>query len=310
MGVSVVVCSTSMFLMWAGIEISSMFFIPLVSSVSMECWGSSSWKYFMVQSLSSFLLLFSVVVNELTTFLDELVLAISLLMKVGFFPFTGWVLSMSENMDWVSFYLIGTVQKIAPLSMVSKLGFEDSIISSFFLALVVISSFFLSVVSVSKISTRWMMVLSSTYNVNWLVVSALMGLSTFSLYILLYSMALLLAIATLSSLSGSESLFSSLKPSNSSVLSSFPLVMVMGIPPVGVFPAKLEVLVEVLAVSKGVGAVLLFSSAVFMVMYVRFFVKMYMVTMKWDFVGWGVKVSYFVFLTLVTNILSLVVINL
>ncbi|KAG8338741.1 NADH dehydrogenase subunit 2 (mitochondrion) [Homalodisca vitripennis] len=180
-GVMVSICSNNWFMIWSGMEISLMCLIPLMSGYNMitsEC----MMKYFIVQGVSSSILILGLVMSLLYFNYSNNLVLISVLIKLGMAPFHNWVLVVVEGLSyWVNFMLL-TLIKIAPLTLMSYINLNTNFYV--ILSLIVGSLFALNQSSIRKI-----MAYSSIFNLGFMSISS-MNNSIWVIYFMIYSLIL------------------------------------------------------------------------------------------------------------------------
>nr|QFI35933.1 NADH dehydrogenase subunit 2 [Mileewa albovittata] len=189
-GVLLSISSNNWMMMWSGLEISLMSFIPLMSG---GVTGSeSSMKYFIIQSISSTMLILAIMMMISTNFNFKYILMISLIIKMGIAPFHNWVLSIINSLEFSLMFLLLTIMKISPLVMISYLNYCNDLI-------IMLSLLVGSIFSLNQNSIRKLLAYSSIYNMSYILSSINMN-SVWIMYLLMYSLILLLMIETMKKL--------------------------------------------------------------------------------------------------------------
>nr|UGN61355.1 NADH dehydrogenase subunit 2 [Typhlocybinae gen. 1 sp. 1 BY-2021a] len=116
-GIILSISSNNWMMMWCGLEISLISFIPLMIN-KLVISSESSMKYFIVQSISSLMLMLSMLIMVMKgDYNYNYVFAASLLMKMGVAPFHNWVLTVLEGLDHYMVIIMLTINKITPLTL-------------------------------------------------------------------------------------------------------------------------------------------------------------------------------------------------
>uniref|UniRef100_A0AAU6PC41 NADH-ubiquinone oxidoreductase chain 2 n=1 Tax=Ledropsis sp. TaxID=3133679 RepID=A0AAU6PC41_9HEMI len=179
-GVIISVSCNSWILVWAGMEVFLISFVPFFCSfgfVSSEC----SMSYFLVQSLSSSLFIFSLVFLLMDFDFDFYMnsfLCLSLLLKLGCAPFHSWVFGVVPGMSYDSLLIFFTFSSLPPFFLLSLISYNLYIFV--FLGLVVGSVGGLNHSSFSKIIG-----FSSVFNMGFLIYLIKVG-SLWLIYFFLY----------------------------------------------------------------------------------------------------------------------------
>nr|YP_010531320.1 NADH dehydrogenase subunit 2 [Processina sexmaculata]UXX17579.1 NADH dehydrogenase subunit 2 [Processina sexmaculata] len=190
MGILLTVSSNNWMMMWSGLEISLMSFIPLMSGGVIG--SESSMKYFIVQSISSAMLIMSIMFMISMNGMYYFLMTVSLSMKMGVAPFHNWILSMISSLTFFMLFILLTLMKIAPLVMLSYLN-------SYYDLLIFFSLMFGSIFSLNQNSTRKLLGYSSIYNMGYMLSSINMNY-IWMMYLFIYSTILLVLVLMMSKL--------------------------------------------------------------------------------------------------------------
>nr|UNA68642.1 NADH dehydrogenase subunit 2 [Leptocorisa acuta] len=176
--------------MWMGMEMNLMSFIPLISKSKNKNSSQAMMTYFLVQSLSSMILLFSVTMNplimssiNLEEFWIKNMTVLSLIIKLGAAPFHWWLPSMLSNMNWTECFVLMTWQKIAPLVVLNNLAPSSMILY----ATALLSGMVGSIGGLNQTSIRKLMAYSSINHLGWMVMFMSMSNMWYK-YLTIYSM--------------------------------------------------------------------------------------------------------------------------
>nr|ACA61246.1 NADH dehydrogenase subunit 2 [Gastrimargus marmoratus] len=128
-GVLISLCANSWMGAWMGLEINLLSFIPLLSSNKNMFSTEASLKYFLIQAIASSSLLFLILLKTNTYEMFYLMktstwnnlIMIPLLMKIASAPFHWWLPSVVKGLSWMNCFIILSIQKIAPLMLISYL---------------------------------------------------------------------------------------------------------------------------------------------------------------------------------------------
>ena len=99
---------------WACIELNLLCFVYMLLIISQDCYRAV--KYFLVQALGSRIFLISLffLKGNHSGLVLRLIL-IALLLKLAIAPFQFWLVNILEDINWLRFFLIRTVQKLMPI---------------------------------------------------------------------------------------------------------------------------------------------------------------------------------------------------
>nr|YP_010177460.1 NADH dehydrogenase subunit 2 [Thrips hawaiiensis]QSQ87285.1 NADH dehydrogenase subunit 2 [Thrips hawaiiensis] len=183
---SILICisSNSILTMWMSMEINLFSMIPIISLDQKLNSEKSSMVYFLVQSISSTMILMSICLESMdfnyTPF--STFMMVGIFMKLGLFPFHQWMMSAIEGMSWfVSFFLM-TIQKIIPLMVIMQFSEKKIII---FLCL--LNSLFSSIMSITMFSMRKIMIISSMNHLSLMIISLMLSKTMLKIYFIIYS---------------------------------------------------------------------------------------------------------------------------
>nr|YP_009351365.1 NADH dehydrogenase subunit 2 [Foraminitermes rhinoceros]AQP29414.1 NADH dehydrogenase subunit 2 [Foraminitermes rhinoceros] len=237
-GVLICVSSNSWIGAWMGLEINLMSFIPLMSNVKNMYNTEASLKYFIVQVLASATLLFMVVMKALTedlftlegTTYTPMIICTPLLLKSGAAPLHWWFPGVMEGLSWENCALLMTVQKIAPLMLMSYL-IE---MNTFVLSIIVTSTIVGSIGGLNQTSLRKILTYSSINHTGWMLAALTTSENLWMVYFAIYS-TLTLAVVSAIKLSGASFINQTLMNNKNITLMKFmmftSLLSLAGLPP-------------------------------------------------------------------------------
>nr|YP_010449207.1 NADH dehydrogenase subunit 2 [Falcolipeurus marginalis]UTT72599.1 NADH dehydrogenase subunit 2 [Falcolipeurus marginalis] len=233
-------CS-SIIMIWVCMEMVSFFFFPVLLNNN---WGSVSlkvsvWKFFFIQGLSSMILFLSLMYYSFFDISLNLsyLMVLSILLKMGLPPFHKWMVEVSENISWRSFYIMNVIQKFPPL-LVLMVWLDNS---NFLLFYSWISCLF-SIYGIFCHSVRQFMVYSSIMNISWMIYSINVGFKPFLMFFLIYSILMVFTTVHFHNFNAKSAEFNDFgvggKYSTTFRLSFvFCILSLMGMPPfVGFYP--------------------------------------------------------------------------
>nr|WNL54394.1 NADH dehydrogenase subunit 2 [Amitermes lonnbergianus] len=204
-GMLVSVSSNSWLGAWMGLEINLMSFIPLMSNVKNMYNTEASLSYFIVQVLASATLLFMVVMKTLTEDLftfesstyTPMIICTPLLLKSGAAPFHWWFPGVMEGLSWENCALLMTVQKAAPLMLMSYL----ISINAFTLSIIMMSTIVGAIGGLNQTSMRKILTYSSINHTGWMLIALTTSENLWMVYFMIYS-TLALTVVSAIKLSG------------------------------------------------------------------------------------------------------------
>nr|AWV84290.1 NADH dehydrogenase subunit 2 [Babras sonorivox] len=184
MGILISISSSNWLSCWMGVEINLISFLPIMMDSSSIYSSESMIKYFIIQSMGSSLLFLSIILGmEYCMFMSYFIM-FSLMVKLGCPPFHMWFPSVMEGLTWMNCFFLSTIQKLAPMVMVSYLS------SNILLLFIVLACVWGSIGGLSYSSMRKIIAYSSIYNLGWMIGGINMLTHSWLFYFLIYSMTL------------------------------------------------------------------------------------------------------------------------
>nr|YP_010958555.1 NADH dehydrogenase subunit 2 [Centrotypus laticornis]UXF57631.1 NADH dehydrogenase subunit 2 [Centrotypus laticornis] len=182
MGVIMAISSNNWFSVWVGLEMSLMSFIPIMSNknkLNSEC----CIKYFIVQSLSSSVMMMGVIMmsNEINY---KSILMLAMMVKLGVPPFHTWMIAIIEGLDYNSVFIILTMMKLAPFQI---LMYMNSNYTMFIMTSLIVGS----ISGLNQNSIKKMISYSSIFNMAF-IMSCISNLTIWMYFFWLYSMSLMM----------------------------------------------------------------------------------------------------------------------
>nr|YP_010614353.1 NADH dehydrogenase subunit 2 [Dalbulus maidis]WAS32287.1 NADH dehydrogenase subunit 2 [Dalbulus maidis] len=186
-GVIMTICSNNWMSMWMGLEMSMMAFIPMIQNFN-QLSSESMIKYFIIQSIASTLFLFGIISMLIgVNTKNELLMLMSMLIKLGMAPFHNWMLMIIQYINYSEMFILLTVMKIAPISIMHQIQSNMMIIP------IAMSMIISSISCMNQSSMRKIMAWSSIYSVSMMMIS-INNMSIPMTYMLVYSMMLMMIL--------------------------------------------------------------------------------------------------------------------
>lgn len=172
---------TSIFLIWVILEVNIIRVLPLLAAKGGIFEGDASLKYFISQRVASILFIFFIgVAGQEIIFLEVFFLVI--LFKLGLAPFHGWMVRIFIRRNYSNIFIMGTVQKIIPLHLLSLFYFEGG----FLWAILFINLILVRALMWSQTRLRLILLLSSVVNSIWILTAVNIS-NDWLTYILIYA---------------------------------------------------------------------------------------------------------------------------
>nr|YP_009503188.1 NADH dehydrogenase subunit 2 [Dotilla wichmanni]AXA13790.1 NADH dehydrogenase subunit 2 [Dotilla wichmanni] len=233
LGTIISISSPSWFGAWVGLELNMMSFIPLITLKMNSYYSEAALKYFLIQALSSSLFISSSFLFISFYSVSSIFILLSLLLKIASAPFHFWFPQVMEGLNWPQVFLISTIQKLAPMILLSylminpiliKLTLISAILSALLGALGGLNQTYLrKIIAFSSINhMSWMMVAISLSDIFWLIYFSIYSLILLSITSSLFN----LQAFTLSNLMQSDN-----TSSFNSLVFSLTLLSLGGLPP-------------------------------------------------------------------------------
>nr|AGY61307.1 NADH dehydrogenase subunit 2 [Halocaridina rubra] len=242
-GLLIAVSSSSWFILWMGLELNLMSFIPLLSSLENRYSAESALKYFLIQALGSSSLLMA---STLSLFLSKAwtsIVLLSLLLKTGAAPLHFWLPPVMQGIGWFQCFILMTIQKIAPISMMSLILTNLS-------SLTLVSSSILSATvgalgGLNQTLTRKILAYSSINHMGWMLAAISVNEQMWAIYFMAYSLITLSVISIFSSkqiFHINQVLTTNIYPQTTKMMLFLSLLSLGGMPPLlGFFPKMMMI---------------------------------------------------------------------
>lgn len=173
--------SDDWFIIWIGLEINIFrFIVVIVNNNGIEI--ESCIKYFFVQSLGSSLLLLRFYNQRLYI---EFINRIILRYKIGGGPFYFWFPIVCERIRWISCFYLITIQKIAPIILIS-------IFSRKVIWFLIFIRLFIGIIGAfNQIKLKRLISYSSIHHIGWLLIRSFIRMGIWILYLVRYTYIIL-----------------------------------------------------------------------------------------------------------------------
>uniref|UniRef100_A0A977JPK6 NADH-ubiquinone oxidoreductase chain 2 n=1 Tax=Coccotorus chaoi TaxID=2978103 RepID=A0A977JPK6_9CUCU len=173
---------------WMGLELNLLSILPLMKDKKMSS-SEAMIKYFMVQTMSSSILLFSIVIFQLikeTSLMNSMYLLLNsaLLLKMGAAPFHFWYPEIMSGISWLTNFIMMTWQKLAPMILITNSPISINFISIFIMFSILMGN----LQGLNQICMRKIMAYSSINHTGWMLSILLTSYSIWILYFMIYSL--------------------------------------------------------------------------------------------------------------------------
>nr|YP_010235795.1 NADH dehydrogenase subunit 2 [Bambusicaliscelis fanjingensis]QTD82413.1 NADH dehydrogenase subunit 2 [Bambusicaliscelis fanjingensis] len=272
MVISTIMMISSMNLMfsWISMEINLIMFIPMLTKSKKL--KDQPMKYFIIQSLSSSMLLIAMLMNskiESPINLSMLMMA-SMLMKMGLMPFHLWLPSIMQKMSWKKCMILSTWQKISPTILICQLISMKEMIFPMMISLI------LSPMSMIKsMSTKKIMAFSSINNMPWMIMSMMISKNTFFTFFVIYSMINIMLMNNFKNLNINFMNQMIEKKKNMKINLIVNFLSMSGFPPTIGFFLKWMILQKMMNLSKFLSMIMIISSLISSFIYLKMTISMF-----------------------------------
>nr|YP_010254538.1 NADH dehydrogenase subunit 2 [Lysmata debelius]QUA00612.1 NADH dehydrogenase subunit 2 [Lysmata debelius] len=272
-GVFLATSSSSWVMCWMGLELNLLSFIPIMSSNQNLYKSEAALKYFLIQALGSVIILSSAPAMIFTSNNSpEITIFLAALLKLGAAPLHFWFPAIMQGMPWPQCIMLMTLQKLAPLYLISYLYPSSNLLLLMFWASA-LSAFVGGIGGINQTLMRKLLAYSSINHLGWMLASLFCSTSVMLNYFSVYS---LMTISIALVLNSSQMFHinhvvtSSFKSSSLKLYLFLNLLSLGGLPPfLGFFPKLL--VISTLANQNNIlwVAILLVSALLTLFFYVR-----------------------------------------
>nr|UKS08551.1 NADH dehydrogenase subunit 2 [Grapsus albolineatus] len=199
LGPIISISSTSWFGAWIGLELNALSFIPLIAMKMNPYYSESALKYFLIQALGSALLIMSSFILISTFEMASIFLFLALLLKLGAAPFHFWFPQVMEGLAWPQAFLLMTLQKLAPMILLSYL-ITSNLVTKMTIMAAMLTAVIGALGGLNNMHLRKIIAFSSINHMSWMLMALSVGDSFWLFYFLVYAIIVLSATTTFSSL--------------------------------------------------------------------------------------------------------------
>lgn len=158
--------SPSLLFRWVALELNTLRFIPLILNNNNKKSRESSVKYFLTQAFASILFLLGISV-EINETVSQFLILVAILIKLGAAPFHAWLPGLVESLNWKTFLILITVQKINPLIILTTPLYFNSFYTVAIWASLVVGA----IIGLAQTQIRSILMYSSINHIGWLLVA-------------------------------------------------------------------------------------------------------------------------------------------
>nr|YP_010937255.1 NADH dehydrogenase subunit 2 [Ixodes loricatus]WKW95212.1 NADH dehydrogenase subunit 2 [Ixodes loricatus] len=185
MSILMAISSSFWFAFWMALEINMMIFIPMMNSKNFLS-SNSMIYYYMIQSMASSLFFFSSIFSfYFNNKIFILIIVFSMMIKLAAAPLHSWYPQISDGLNYFSFFILSTMQKMIPLFIIT---FYNSVSIIIF---IIFSSLIGSLGGFNQTSLKKILAYSSITHLSWILTLIMMSQNFWVIYFLIYSFILL-----------------------------------------------------------------------------------------------------------------------
>nr|WRK21518.1 NADH dehydrogenase subunit 2 [Tartessus sp.] len=188
-GMTISMSSNNWMMIWSGMEVSLMAFMPMMTDKN-KISSESSIKYFIIQSISSSLLISGIMMMLMNYVSNNQIILTSLMMKIGMAPFHVWVLTVLEGLSYMNVFIMISLIKIPPLYIMSLISTPNKLMIFSTLILGSISSInqnsLRKIIGFSSIFNMGMVVICIKYSMLWMMFMFIYSIINFILILILH----------------------------------------------------------------------------------------------------------------------------
>nr|YP_009692449.1 NADH dehydrogenase subunit 2 [Rhagovelia reitteri]QEH58861.1 NADH dehydrogenase subunit 2 [Rhagovelia reitteri] len=185
-----IISSENWMSLWMGLEINMLSFIPLIEEKKNNYSAQSKMMYFLIQSMSSMLFLFMIIMNPTIIFKEMIIentpmiiMSLAMMMKLGMAPMHMWFVNMMKKMNWMNCLILMTWQKIGPLYIMTNMNLNSNIIK----IMAILSTVIGAIGGIQQTSIKSIMAFSSINHMGWLIMCMKYNYEMWMKYLIIYS---------------------------------------------------------------------------------------------------------------------------
>ena len=228
---------------WVILEINTLCFCAILKTHerSIKSIIEARIKYFVIQSVSSALLIIFVITRKIPkrylAFFSRARL-LTLMLKIAASPFHIWFVSITKHMKWKNATILMTWQKLAPVLLLIH---QAKLILFIY---VILSALVGAISQIRKKVVMEVIAFSSVFNLRWIMAATLISTKVLMLYLTMYWSTVVFMIHTINS-TKMKSLEKETKEGNNKWVNFAVLLNLAGIPPLAGFLSKWLVFSEI-----------------------------------------------------------------
>nr|AZL93399.1 NADH dehydrogenase subunit 2 [Habroteleia persimilis] len=187
MSIFMIITMNNWMSMWLSMELNLYSFITLLMNKNfLNNNNKIMLKYFFIQFLSSIMFLISNLMMNYLNILNILffnnLLMLSMMMKLGMYPFHHWFIKLMTNIKWMNCFILSNIQKIIPL-MIMMFMLK---LNKLFIIINIMNSILSTLNGLNQINLKKIMAYSSINHLSWLMIILLFMEKLLIKYLMIY----------------------------------------------------------------------------------------------------------------------------
>nr|YP_009488379.1 NADH dehydrogenase subunit 2 [Trachypeplus jacobsoni]AWD31638.1 NADH dehydrogenase subunit 2 [Trachypeplus jacobsoni] len=185
MSTLMVMSSSKWLSIWMGMEINMMTTIPFLFKNKSKELSQKIMIYFLIQAMGSIIMLTMILIKNFNwnMSLINILMTLSMMIKLGTPPFHPWMPEMFNKMNWDIMFVMITLQKINPLIVTSQLSEQNKILT----IIMITSATVGSISGINQLSLNKIMAFSSINHMAWMLMCMLTKNELWMKYFIIYS---------------------------------------------------------------------------------------------------------------------------
>nr|YP_010268820.1 NADH dehydrogenase subunit 2 [Haloveloides papuensis]UIG88148.1 NADH dehydrogenase subunit 2 [Haloveloides papuensis] len=188
----IIISSENWFSMWMGLEINMLSFIPILKKEKNKNSSEAKMMYFLIQSLSSIVFLFVIIMTPTTMYLNQMntsmmLMNMAMFMKMGMAPMHMWFVNMINKISWDNCLILMTWQKIGPMFMLTNMNTSKMMI----MIMAIFSATIGAIGGINQTSMKKILAFSSINHMGWMFICMKYDNEMWIKYLIIYSLLLL-----------------------------------------------------------------------------------------------------------------------
>lgn len=248
LGIYITLTADSWFILWIGIEINFISFLPIILTKRIYT-HTNTIKYFTIQALASQIFLFTITASASFDTLDIIssLRTITLILKLGSFPFQGWFIIIVQQFSWLTNIIFFTIQKIIPLNI---LTLQTPSSRNWILISALFGVLIRAIGGINQTNLRKLIAYSSLGHLSWIMARITIDIILWIKYFIIYSFMRILIIYffQLINLNSFQDLISLKNPGIASIV-GISFLSLGGFPPFLGFFSKILIIDRILKIN-------------------------------------------------------------